>query len=76
MFNAPRPTQARSNLGNFGASFVEDNDPLSVSVYDDGLDPWCAAPSPSPPTLPVTSGGSGSTSLFNSVIGTPFLHLF
>ncbi|THH17794.1 hypothetical protein EW146_g3094 [Bondarzewia mesenterica] len=52
MFNAPRPTQAYgvSSTTSFGGSFVDEN-PLTVSVYD-GLDPWSAAPSPSPPPVP------------------------
>jgi sorting nexin-8 len=37
--------------------------PLGGSVYDDGLDPWSAAPSPSPPPMPT------APSLFSSVIG-------
>ncbi|ETW78740.1 hypothetical protein HETIRDRAFT_50485 [Heterobasidion irregulare TC 32-1] len=59
MFNAPRPTQAYgvSSSTNFGGSFVDEN-PLAVSVYD-GLDPWSAAPSPSPPAV---------TSIFTSAI--------
>lgn len=63
MFNAPRPAQpyGAGQTNGFGASFVDEN-PLSNSVYDDGLDPWSAAPSPSPPPGPTTP------SLFNSVI--------
>ncbi|KAF8488383.1 hypothetical protein F5888DRAFT_1753380 [Russula emetica] len=47
MFNAPRPTQAYGISSSFGGSFVDEN-PLAASTYD-GLDPWSAAPSPSPP---------------------------
>jgi sorting nexin-8 len=64
MFNAPRPAQRYSSTsGNtgLGGSFVDEN-PLGGSVYDDGLDPWSAAPSPSPPQLPT------APSLFSSVI--------
>ncbi|KAI0050962.1 hypothetical protein FA95DRAFT_1630968 [Auriscalpium vulgare] len=52
MFNAPRPTQAYgvSSTTSFGGSFVDEN-PLAASTYD-GLDPWSAAPSPSPPPVP------------------------
>ncbi|TFK53402.1 hypothetical protein OE88DRAFT_1806360 [Heliocybe sulcata] len=49
MFNAPRPSQPYngSSSNNFGvASFVDE--PLAASAYD-GLDPWSAAPTPSPP---------------------------
>ncbi|KAF8524191.1 hypothetical protein JB92DRAFT_3081791 [Gautieria morchelliformis] len=60
MFNAPRPG-VRYNT-NLGASFVDDNNPLSSSTYD-GLDPWSAAPSPvttpPPPAVP---------SIFSNVI--------
>lgn len=65
MFNAPRPAQRyqpASGTGGFGGSFVNEN-PLSSSVYDDGLDPWSVAPSPSPPPMPT------APSLFSSVIG-------
>lgn len=41
---------------------MEDN-PLGGSAYDDGHDPWSAAPSPSPPPMPT------APSLFGSVIG-------
>ncbi|RPD64231.1 hypothetical protein L227DRAFT_571799 [Lentinus tigrinus ALCF2SS1-6] len=61
MFNAPRPVQAYGN-SSLGASFVTDN-PLISSVYDDGLDPWSASPSPAPalPSFSATSsGGLGS----------------
>jgi sorting nexin-8 len=65
MFNAPRPAQrypsTSANAG-FGGSFVNEN-PLGGSMYDDGLDPWSAAPSPSPPPMP------SAPSLFSSVIG-------
>jgi sorting nexin-8 len=64
MFNAPRSAANQRYLSGadaFGASFVEDN-PLAGSVYD-SVDPWSAAPTPSPPSiLPQPS------SLFNSVI--------
>jgi len=65
MFNAPRPGQrypSTSGNAGLGGSFVNDN-PLGSSVYDDGLDPWSAAPSPSPPPMPA------APSLFSSVIG-------
>ncbi|KZT18651.1 hypothetical protein NEOLEDRAFT_1103309 [Neolentinus lepideus HHB14362 ss-1] len=58
MFNAPRPSQPYngSSSNNFGvASFVDEN-PLAASAYD-GLDPWSAAPTPSPPPgYAVTTG--------------------
>jgi sorting nexin-8 len=63
MFNSPRPAQryvTTSNTG-LGGSFVNDN-PLAASVYD-GLDPWSAAPSPSPPPIPPAN------SMFSAVIG-------
>ncbi|KAH7908926.1 hypothetical protein BJ138DRAFT_1067954 [Hygrophoropsis aurantiaca] len=61
MFNAPRGAQRYTAPANgLGASFVDEN-PLAASVYD-GLDPWSAAPSPSPP--PITT----VTSAFSSVI--------
>lgn len=65
MFNSPRPAQryAGATSGNFGGSFVDDN-PLASSVYD-GLDPWSAAPSPSPPPIPPAA----SNTVFSSVIG-------
>ncbi|TFK73756.1 hypothetical protein BDN72DRAFT_886694 [Pluteus cervinus] len=53
MFNAPRPAQrytATNGLG-LGGSYVEDN-PLAGSTYDDGLDPWSAAPSPAHTPVP------------------------
>ncbi|KDQ26655.1 hypothetical protein PLEOSDRAFT_1043789 [Pleurotus ostreatus PC15] len=64
MFNSPRPAQryAGATSGNFGGSFVDDN-PLASSVYD-GLDPWSAAPSPSPPPIPPAA----SNTVFSSVI--------
>ncbi|TFY80322.1 hypothetical protein EWM64_g3691 [Hericium alpestre] len=60
MFNAPRPTQAYgiASTNSFGGSFVVDENPLAASTYD-GLDPWSAAPSPSPPPVP---------SIFNAAI--------
>lgn len=64
MFNAPRPTQRiLSGNAGFGGSFVDDNGPLAGSAYD-GLDPWSGTATPSPPPMP-----SGTTSVFNSVIG-------
>ena len=70
MFNAPRPAQpygsGSTNLNGFGGSFVDEN-PLASSVYDDGLDPWSAAPSPSPPPIPATQNPNGQ-SLFKTVI--------
>ncbi|KAI0731335.1 hypothetical protein C8Q76DRAFT_718528 [Earliella scabrosa] len=65
MFNAPRPVQAYGSSSQFGASFVTEN-PLISSVYDDGLDPWSAAPSPAPPPLPSFPASSTG---FSSVIG-------
>ena len=65
MFNAPRPVQAYGSSSQFGASFVTEN-PLISSVYDDGLDPWSAAPSPAPPALPAFQTPSSGLS---SVIG-------
>jgi len=65
MFNAPRPAQryaGTSTTAGFGGSFVDEN-PLSSSVYDDGLDPWSAAPSPAPTPMP-----QGPSSVFSSVI--------
>ncbi|GBE86450.1 hypothetical protein BKA93DRAFT_808821 [Sparassis latifolia] len=64
MFNAPRPVQpyGGSSTNAFGASLVTES-PLIHSVYDDGLDPWSAAPSPAPPAFPSASLG------FSSVIG-------
>ncbi|KAH9479355.1 Sorting nexin MVP1 [Psilocybe cubensis] len=64
MFNAPRPAQryTGSTSNGFGGSFVDEN-PLSSSVYDDGLDPWSAAPSPSPTPIP-----QAPSSVFNAVI--------
>lgn len=55
MFNAPRPTQAYGISSSFGGSFVDEN-PLAASTSGyDGLDPWSAAPSPSPPPGQVPS---------------------
>ncbi|KAH9941503.1 hypothetical protein B0H21DRAFT_869618 [Amylocystis lapponica] len=67
MFNAPRPAQPYgvSSTNGFGGSFVHEN-PLASSVYDDGLDPWSAAPSPAPPPLPSFPSASAG---FTSVIG-------
>jgi sorting nexin-8 len=64
MFNSPRPAQRYGASNGFGGSYVEDNGPLATSVYDT-VDPWSAAPTPSPPPIP---GGPAST--FSS-IGTP-----
>ncbi|KAI1793531.1 hypothetical protein LXA43DRAFT_1001149 [Ganoderma leucocontextum] len=71
MFNAPRPVQAYSSSSQFGASFVTEN-PLTSSVYDDGLDPWSTAPSPAPPVLPSFPTSSSG---FSSVIGDATLPL-
>ncbi|KAG5647817.1 hypothetical protein DXG03_007740 [Asterophora parasitica] len=65
MFNAPRPAQryaGTSSAPGFGGSFVDEN-PLANSVYDDGLDPWSAAPSPSVTPIP-----HNTSSVFSSVI--------
>ncbi|KAG6821448.1 hypothetical protein H0H93_010172 [Arthromyces matolae] len=66
MFNAPRPAQrytgSSSAVGFGSGSFVDEN-PLANSVYDDGLDPWSAAPSPAPTPIP-----QHASSVFNSVI--------
>ncbi|KAF5383512.1 hypothetical protein D9615_003614 [Tricholomella constricta] len=65
MFNAPRPAQryaGTSSTPGFGGSFVDEN-PLANSVYDDGLDPWSAAPSPSATPIP-----HNTSSVFGSVI--------
>ncbi|KAL1943068.1 hypothetical protein VTO73DRAFT_4739 [Trametes versicolor] len=67
MFNAPRPVQPYGGgTSQFGASFMATENPLLSSVYDDGLDPWSAAPSPAPPALPSFTP---STNGFSSVIG-------
>lgn len=75
MFNAPRPAQpyrsGSTNLNGFGGSYVDEN-PLASSVYDDGLDPWSAAPSPSPPPVPAAQNPSEQP-LFKAVICTSFL---
>jgi sorting nexin-8 len=71
MFNAPRPAQryaGASSTAGFGGSYVDEN-PLSSSVYDDGLDPWSSAPSPTPAPMP-----QGPSSVFNSVIGMQTTH--
>ncbi|KII87354.1 hypothetical protein PLICRDRAFT_112871 [Plicaturopsis crispa FD-325 SS-3] len=62
MFNAPRTSQPYGGTpaNGFGGSYVDEN-PLAGSTYD-GLDPWSAAPSPSPPPLP------SAPSMFGSVI--------
>ncbi|GLB41904.1 putative protein with phoX homologous domain, present in p47phox and p40phox [Lyophyllum shimeji] len=65
MFNAPRPAQRYTGTASspgFGGSFVDEN-PLANSVYDDGLDPWSAAPSPSATPIP-----HGTSAVFSSVI--------
>lgn len=41
--------------------------PLASSMYDDGLDPWSAAPSPAPPSIPSYTNTSSSG--LGSVIG-------
>lgn len=67
MFNSPRPVQPynSSSSNGFGSgSYVVDN-PLTASVYDDGLDPWSTTPSPAPPPIPALTSPSG----LNSVIG-------
>lgn len=62
MFNAPRPAQRyASTPGNGLAGSYVDQNPLSSSAYD-GLDPWSAAPTPSPPPV-------AAPSVFSSVIG-------
>jgi sorting nexin-8 len=63
MFNAPRPTQAYGISSSFGGNFVDEN-PLAASTYD-GLDPWSAAPTPSPPPGRVPS-------IFTNAVGTYF----
>ena len=64
MFNSPRAAQRyvgpSTNTG-FGGSF---DNPLADSFYDDGLDPWSAAPSPSSTPIP-----RAPSPLFSSVIG-------
>lgn len=72
MFDAPRPAQrygsAPATRGFGGGSFVNENPLSSSSIYDDGLDPWSTAPSPSPPPM------AAAPSLFGSVIGK--VHLY
>lgn len=66
MFNSPRPSQryaGSTSNGGFGGSFVDTN-PLSNSVYDEGLDPWSSTPSPAPTPIP-----QASASVFSAVIG-------
>jgi len=63
MFNAPRPAQRYTGSTSIGGSFVDSN-PLSSSVYDDGLDPWSSAPSPVPTPIP-----QAPASVFSAVIG-------
>ncbi|KAH9847569.1 hypothetical protein C2E23DRAFT_847870 [Lenzites betulinus] len=67
MFNAPRPVQPYGGSSQFGASFMNTENPLLSSVYDDGVDPWSAAPSPAPPAIP--SFAPSSANGFSSVIG-------
>lgn len=65
MFNAPRPAQryVAPTSNGFASSYVDDN-PLASSVYDDGLDPWSANPSPTPTPIP-----QAPASVFSAVIG-------
>ena len=66
MFNSPRPSQryvGTTPNGGLGGSFVDTN-PLSSSVYDEGLDPWSSAPSPAPTPIP-----QAPASVFSAVIG-------
>ena len=69
MFNAPRPQQpyGASSSNGFGVNSFMSENPLANSMYDDGLDPWSAAPSPAPP--PVPSYTTSSSSGLGSVIG-------
>ncbi|PPQ64781.1 hypothetical protein CVT24_007867 [Panaeolus cyanescens] len=64
MFNAPRPAQryVAPTSNGFASSYVDDN-PLASSVYDDGLDPWSANPSPTPTPIP-----QAPASVFSAVI--------
>ncbi|KAG9313037.1 hypothetical protein JVU11DRAFT_6477 [Chiua virens] len=59
MFNAPRLAQryGTSPINGLGTSFVDEN-PLTVSIYDD---PWSSVPSPSPP--PVNTAASAFSSV-------------
>jgi sorting nexin-8 len=69
MFNSPRPSQryvGTNSNGGFGGSFVDTN-PLSNSVYDEGLDPWSSTPSPAPTPIP-----QAPASVFSAVIGDLF----
>jgi len=69
MFNSPRPSQryaGTNSNGGFGGSFVDTN-PLSNSVYDEGLDPWSSAPSPAPTPIP-----QAPAPVFSAVIGDLF----
>lgn len=70
MFNSPRPSQrytGTTSNGGFGGSFVDTN-PLSNSVYDEGLDPWSSTPSPAPTPIP-----QAPASVFSAVIGDCFV---
>ncbi|EIW79358.1 hypothetical protein CONPUDRAFT_127418 [Coniophora puteana RWD-64-598 SS2] len=74
MFNAPRAAQrystAGTNANGFGGSFVDEiNNPLAASVYDqDGLDPWSAAPTPSPPPMPISTAGGFSSVIADATV--------
>ncbi|KAI0629122.1 hypothetical protein C8Q77DRAFT_1236453 [Trametes polyzona] len=68
MFNAPRPVQPYGGSSQFGTSFMATENPLLSSVYDDGLDPWSAAPSPAPPPIPSFASPAATNGL-SSVIG-------
>ena len=69
MFNSPRPSQryVGTTSNGLGGSFVDTN-PLSNSVYDEGLDPWSSAPSPVPTPIP-----QAPASVFSAVIGDYFV---
>lgn len=67
MFNAPRSAGTPRYLSaadGLGGSYINDN-PLAASVYDT-VDPWSAAPSPSPPPMTIARPAS----VFNAVIGS------
>lgn len=78
MFNAPRPVQPYGGgTSQFGASFMATENPLLSSVYDDGLDPWSAAPSPAPPALPsFTPSTNGFSSVIGMYCGLACAHMF